>query len=112
MQAAKRFLARDAILRMAPIVVAVLAVSAIHSAPQSSGKPDVYHLMFIRSTPGQSRLLENYFKDHISLRGGNGRSLALHNLYGEDWDYLLIDDVGKQPSIDSQESPIPASVRD
>lgn len=79
------------------IAVAVLALSAgIHA---QAGLTDVYHVMFVKALPGQAAAVAKQLQQQDAKDPMAGHFLLLRHQEGDDWDYCIIQHLGKQATV-------------
>lgn len=86
--------------------LAVLGVSTSVSqaqtpaAPQPAAATDVYHVMFIKATPGQATALAKELQQTDPKDPMGSHFLLLRHQEGADWDYCVIQHVGTKASVE------------
>ena len=84
----------------------VLALSASTSfvsgqtRPASAAPTDVYHVMFVKATPGQAAALEKELLQQDPKDPMASHFVLLRHQEGADWDYCLIGHVGTKASVE------------
>ncbi len=73
-----------------------------------AGAADVYHVMFVKALPGQAANLAKQLQQQDPKDPMAGHFLMLRHQEGDDWDYCLIQHVGKQATV-AVTPPPPAS---
>lgn len=76
------------------------------SAPQAT---DVYHVHFAKAALGQAKALENELKKPDPKAPMPGRLLVLKHQDGDDWDYAVIEHLGKKFMLDPADYSAPPS---
>lgn len=73
-------------------------------APAASAKTaaptDVYHVMFVKATPGQAGALEKELRQPDPKDPSAGRMLILRHAEGDDWDYATIAHIGAKAAVE------------
>lgn len=86
--------------------VFLLAIGAYAQAPDT----DIYHVHFAKAVPGQTKALENELKTGDPKAPMPGHFLVLRHRDGDDWDYAVIEHLGKKFTLDpASYSPPPSS---
>lgn len=92
---------------IASLLLLVVASSA--QSNQAVGNSDVYHVHFAKAALGQTKALENDLKKQDPKAPMPGHYIVLRHQDGDDWDYLVIEHLGKKFTIDPAEyTPPPA----
>ncbi len=68
---------------------------------------DVYHVHFAKAALGQAKALESELKNQDPKAPMPGHYLVLRHQDGDDWDYLVIEHLGKKFTIDPAEYSAP-----
>ena len=93
------------------IAVACLCLFAIAALAQSNqaASSDIYHVHFAKAALGQTKALENELKKQDPKAPMQGHYLVLKHQDGDDWDYAVIEHLGKKVTLDPADySPPPA----
>jgi hypothetical protein len=67
---------------------------------------DVYHVMFVKSAPGQAAALAAALRTQTVTGGIADHKLILRHVEGADWDYVVIQHMGPAASVTTTASPI------
>lgn len=78
----------------------VLAIATSAQSNQAATTSDVYHVHFAKAALGQTKALENDLKKQDPKAPMPGHYLMLRHQDGDDWDYLVIEHLGKKFTID------------
>ena len=98
-------------MNLAAVAIASLLLSAVSVSAQTvqPANTDVYHVHFVKAALGQAKALENDLKKQDPKAPMQGHYLVLRHQDGDDWDYLAIEHLGKNYTIDlAQYTPPPA----
>jgi len=88
----------------------VLAGAAANAQESQTANADIYHVHFVKAALGQTKALENNLKNQSSKAPMPGHFLVLRHQEGDDWDYVVIEHLGKKYTIDPAEmTPPPAA---
>ena len=93
------------------VVIATLflfAIAALAQANQAVADSDVYHVHFVKAALGKTKALESDLKKQDPKSPMPGHYLVLRHQDGDDWDYLVIEHLGKKFTIDPAEYTAPA----
>jgi hypothetical protein len=98
---------------MRPIVTTVATAALITvggtAAPvlaQATGEAtDVYHVHFTKAAPGQAGALGKALMAPDPAAPMPGHFLVLRHQEGDDWDYVVIDHLGKKATVDPAPAP-------
>jgi hypothetical protein len=86
--------------------MAVVAGSAAPAAAQAAGaSTDVYHVHFTKAAPGQAAALGNELMKPDPAQPMPDHFLVLRHQEGDDWDYAVIQHIGKKAEVDSAPTP-------
>lgn len=69
-------------------------------APQAAVATDVYHVMFVKATPGQAAALATELQQTDPKDPMGAHFLLLRHQEGADWDYCVIQHVGTKASVE------------
>jgi hypothetical protein len=86
---------------LASVLLFVIASNAQTS--QAVASTDVYHVHFAKAALGQTKALENDLKKQNPKAPMPGHYLLLRHQDGDDWDYLVIEHLGKKFTVDPAE---------
>jgi hypothetical protein len=88
--------------RVAVVFVSLFlfAVSAMAQSSQAAEASDVYHVHFAKAALGQTKALESELKQQDPKAPMPGHYLVLRHQDGDDWDYVVIEHLGKKFTID------------
>ncbi len=84
--------------RVAVVVFCLLAFTLCANAQATN--TDVYHVHFEKAALGQAKALENSLKMQDPKAPMPGHYVLLRHQDGDDWDYLVIEHLGKKYTID------------
>jgi hypothetical protein len=93
------------------VAVACVCLFALAGFAQSNqaASSDIYHVHFAKAALGQAKALENELKKQDPKAAMPGHYLVLKHQDGDDWDYLVIEHLGKKFALDPADySPPPA----
>ncbi len=82
------------------------AAAFAQSAPPAS---DIYHVHFVKAALGQAKALENQLKKPDPKAPMPGHLLVLKHQDGDDWDYAVIEHLGKKVTLDPADYSAPPS---
>lgn len=87
--------------RLALIVGSVALLGAVANAQEARpANTDIYHIHFAKAALGQTKALENDLKMQDPKAPMPGHILVLRHQEGDDWDYAVIEHLGKKYTID------------
>jgi hypothetical protein len=86
------------VIALSLLLVLPLASEAQPAAPAAT---DVYHVMFVKATPGQAAALAEQLKQVDSDDPMASHFLLLRHVEGDDWDYCLVQHLGTETSIEA-----------
>jgi len=90
------------------MVVGSFMLAAVASAQDSqTANTDIYHVHFVKAALGQTKALENDLKNQDPKAPMPGHFLVLRHQEGDDWDYMVIEHLGKKYTIDPAEATAP-----
>jgi hypothetical protein len=84
-------------LALGLIAVVVLMLSGAIQA--QTGATDVYHVMFVKALPGQAAAVAKQLQQQDPKDPMAGHFLLLRHQEGDDWDYCVIQHLGKQTTV-------------
>jgi hypothetical protein len=88
-------------MKRVAVVLGSLCLFVTAAVAQSTqAAPDVYHVHFAKAALGQTRALENELKKQDAKAPLPGHYLVLRHQEGDDWDYAVIEHLGKKFTID------------
>ena len=90
------------------VTLFLLAVSAMAQSSQAADASDIYHVHFAKAALGQTKALENDLKQQDAKAPMPGHYLVLRHQDGDDWDYLVIEHLGKKYTIDPAQYTAPS----
>jgi hypothetical protein len=97
-------------MRSLRLVVVTLVLAAAVAVAQAQTPPtDIYHVMFVKALPGQAAALAKQLQEQDSKDPMAGHYLLLRHQEGDDWDYCLIQHVGKQATVTITAPPPPGA---
>lgn len=85
----------------------LFAIAALAQANQAVANTDVYHVHFAKAALGQTKALETDLKKQDPKGPMQGHYLVLRHQDGDDWDYVVIEHLGKKFTIDPAEYTAP-----
>jgi hypothetical protein len=91
------------VVALSLLFVLPLASRAQPAAP--AAQTDVYHVMFVKATPGQAATLAEDLKPQDSDDPLASHFLLLRHVEGDDWDYCLIQHLGTETTVEA--GPVP-----
>jgi hypothetical protein len=88
--------------RLAVVVLGLFltGVSAMGQSSPTAEASDIYHVHFAKAALGQTKALENELKQQDAKAPMPGHYLVLRHQEGDDWDYVVIEHLGKKFTID------------
>jgi hypothetical protein len=101
---------KSALLLVLPLFVCASSVQ--NSSAQSAARTDVYHVHFAKATLGKGAEEGDFLKQQSPDAPMKGHYLVLRHQSGEDWDYAVIEHLGKSFTVTAGGSPAPANARD
>ena len=94
--------------RVVLMVGSLAFLGAIANAQETqTANTDVYHVHFVKAALGQAKALENGLKQQDPKAPMPGHILVLRHQDGDDWDYAVIEHLGKKYTIDPAETTPP-----
>lgn len=87
----------------------VLAGVAVNAQESQTAYTDIYHVHFVKAALGQAKALENELKKQDPKAPMPGHFLVLRHQDGDDWDYAVIEHLGKKYTIDPADMTPPSS---
>jgi hypothetical protein len=97
--------------RMLPVAtLSFLLLLPLASSAQpaaSAAATDVYHVMFVKATPGQAAALAEQLKQVDPDDPMGSHFLLLRHVEGDDWDYCLVQHLGTEATVEA--GPVPAT---
>lgn len=92
--------------RLVSSAVVLLSMSGVVRV--QSGATDVYHVMFVKALPGQAAALATQLQVQDPKDPMAGHYVMLRHQEGDDWDYCIIQHVGKQATVSVTPPPPPS----
>jgi len=86
----------------------LFALSAVAQTGQAANATDIYHVHTAKAALGQTKALENELKQQDPKAPMPGHYLVLRHQEGDDWDYMVIEHLGKKFTIDPAQYSAPA----
>lgn len=87
-------------MRFLRIFMVLAAVAGAAAAAQAQTAPtDVYHVLFVKALPGQAAALAKQLQEQDPKDPMAGHFLLLRHQEGDDWDYCVIQHLGKQATV-------------
>jgi hypothetical protein len=86
--------------------VVVFAMSGTVGA--QTGPTDVYHVMFVKALPGQAAAVAKQLQQQDPKDPMAGHFVMLRHQEGDDWDFCLIQHIGKQATVTVTPPPPPS----
>jgi hypothetical protein len=89
--------------------VSLFIFAAVTVTQAQTGLTDVYHVMFVKALPGQAAAVAKTLQEQDPKDPMAGHFLLLRHQEGDDWDYCLIQHVGKQATVAVTAPPPPGA---
>jgi hypothetical protein len=95
---------------MVAVVVCVSAsVSEAQTAPTTPAPTDVYHVLFAKAVPGQAAALQKQLQEQDPKDPMASHYILLRHQEGADWDFCLIQHLGRQTTVQITAPPASAT---
>jgi hypothetical protein len=89
------------------LLLAVSSVTGAHAQtpPAASARTDVYHVHFTKAAPGQADALGKFLVQPDQSAPMPTHFVVLRHQEGDDWDYCVIQHLGKQATVGAAPTP-------
>jgi hypothetical protein len=91
-------------------LVSAAVAGAQPAAPAAGGRTDLYHVQFLKALPGKAAEVANGLKTPDPKAPMPGHFVILRHQAGDDWDYCVIEHLGKSATVEAA-APPPTPVR-
>jgi hypothetical protein len=91
-------------------ILTLLAFLPLASEAQQAAatSTDIYHVMFVKATPGQAATLAEDLKEQGPDGALSTHFLLLRHVEGDDWDFCIIQHLGTETTVEAGPTPPPA----
>jgi hypothetical protein len=92
--------------------VSILAAQSALAQRGAAPRTEVYHVHLAKAAPGKAAQLGNFLKDQGPNPPMKGHLIVLRHQDGDDWDYAVIEHLGKKATVDASTPPPAPAQRD
>jgi hypothetical protein len=97
-------------MRSLRLVLGLLAIVVSVAVAHAQTEPtDIYHVMFVKALPGQAAAVAKQLQEQNPKDPMAGHFFMLRHQEGDDWDYCVIQHVGKQATVTITPPPAPGA---